>query len=83
MGHRRDPDMLAAFDTFIRQHTEEIVQRRHGMAERLWQQFVTETGHNVQISTFSELVRRYRRDNGIEFVRVSKYYVPKVRAGSA
>jgi hypothetical protein len=82
MGHRRNPNMLAAFNTFIGQHTDEIAQRRHGLAERLWREFVTETGHSVQISTFTELVRRYRRDKDIEFVRVSKYYKPKVRATS-
>jgi hypothetical protein len=72
--------MVEALNTFIQQHTDEIAQRRHGMAERPWLQFVTETGHRIQLSTFTELVRRYRRANGIEFVRLSKYYKPKVRS---
>jgi recombinational DNA repair ATPase RecF len=77
MPNTRNPQMVEALNQWLANHVDEIAQRRRGMSDRLRAEFETATGHHIQASTFIELVRRYRRDNGVEFVQLSRYYTPK------
>jgi hypothetical protein len=77
----RNPEMLTALNQFIADHIEEIRLRTKGKNERLLRQFTEQTCYDIPLRTFTEIVKRYMRDHGIEWALMpNKYRKPRAPA---
>jgi hypothetical protein len=85
INHVRDPVMVAALNQFIAEHIEEIRSRTKGKNDRLLRQFTEQTQHAIVMSTFTDIVKKYMRQNNITLApSTNKYYkyTPRKKAGA-